>query len=80
MINSLNNSVNNLKSSINEINLNNSSAIEEVNTRLNTLENPNISKVLEEKITPLANSLSDLQSQYETLKQQISLISITPLN
>lgn len=80
MINSLNNSVNNLKSSINEINLNNSSAIEEVNTRLNTLENPNISKFIEEKITPLANSLSDLQSQYETLKQQISLISITPLN
>ena len=80
MINSLNNSVNNLKSSINEINLNNSSAIEEVNTRLNTLENPNISKVLEEKITPLANSLSALQAQYETLKQQISLISITPLN
>ena len=80
MINSLNNSVNTLKSSINEINLNNSSAIEEVNTRLNTLENPNISKFIEENITPLANSLSALQAQYETLKQQISLISITPLN
>ena len=80
MINSLNNSVNTLKSSINEINLNNSSAIEKVNTRLNTLENPNISKFIEENITPLANSLSALQAQYETLKQQISLISITPLN
>ena len=80
MINSLNNSVNTLKSSISEINLNNSSAIEKVNTRLNTLENPNISKFIEENITPLANSLSALQAQYETLKQQISLISITPLN
>ena len=80
MINSLNNSANTLKSSINEINLNNSSAIEKVNTRLNTLENPNISKFIEENITPLANSLSALQAQYETLKQQISLISITPLN
>lgn len=80
MINSLNNSVNTLKSSINEINLNNSSAIEKVDTRLNTLENPNISKFIEENITPLANSLSALQAQYETLKQQISLISITPLN
>lgn len=80
MINSLNNSVNTLKSSINEINLNNSSAIEKVNTMLNTLENPNISKFIEENITPLANSLSALQAQYETLKQQISLISITPLN
>ena len=80
MINSLNNSVNTLKSSINEINLNNSSAIEKVNTRLNALENPNISKFIEENITPLANSLSALQAQYETLKQQISLISITPLN
>lgn len=80
MIDSLNNSVNTLKSSINEINLNNSSAIEKVNTRLNTLENPNISKFIEENITPLANSLSALQAQYETLKQQISLISITPLN
>ena len=80
MINSLNNSVNTLKSSINEINLNNSSAIEKVNTRLNTLENPNISKFIEENITPLANSLSALQAQYETLKQQISLISITPIN
>ena len=60
--------------------LNNSSAIEKVNTRLNTLENPNISKFIEENITPLANSLSALQAQYETLKQQISLISITPLN
>ena len=80
MINSLNNSVNTLKSSINEINLNNSSAIEKVNTRLNTLENPNISKFIEENITPLANSLSALQAQYETLKQQISLFSITPLN
>ena len=80
MINSLNNSVNTLKSSLNEINLNNSSAIEKVNTRLNTLENPNISKFIEENITPLANSLSALQAQYETLKQQISLISITPLN
>ena len=80
MINSLNNTVNTLKSSINEINLNNSSAIEKVNTRLNTLENPNISKFIEENITPLANSLSALQAQYETLKQQISLISITPLN
>ena len=80
MINSLNNSVNTLKSSINEINLNNSSAIEKVNTRLNTLENPNISKFIEENITPMANSLSALQAQYETLKQQISLISITPLN
>ena len=54
--------------------------LEEVNTRLNTLENPNISKFIEENITPLANSLSALQAQYETLKQQISLISITPLN
>ena len=80
MINSLNNSVNTLKSSINEINLNNSSAIEKVNTRLNALENPNISKFIKENITPLANSLSALQAQYETLKQQISLISITPLN
>lgn len=69
----------------------------EVNTQLNTLENPNISKdfnnivsdlssalnsikVLEEKITPLTNDLADLKAQYEALKQQVSLISITPLN
>lgn len=37
-------------------------------------------KVLEEKITPLTNGLADLKAQYETLKEQVSLISITPLN